>query len=201
MSSWTFEPGHTEARFRARHMMVTYVDGLFKDVHGHLEWDPDALHRASCEVTIDAANLWTGEPLRDAHLRSADFFHVEEHPTIAFRSTRVDRHSETELGLHGELTIRGITRPVRMDVLYIGGWDTPYWESKEGEWRNFGPVRRIGFTGVSTVNRHDWGVSWQDEMPGGGLVVSDAIALRIDVEALRDEDVARAEREVGEWKG
>lgn len=200
MSKWTFEPGHTEVRFRARHMMVTYVEGLFKDVHGSAEIDREHLGRASCEVEIETDKLWTGEDQRDAHLKSADFFDADNHPKITFRSTGVKQRSETELTVTGDLTIRGITKPVSMQVQLIGAWDTAYWESKDDDWKNFGPVRRIGFTGTLTVNRHDWGVSWQDEMDNGGIVVSDEIELRLDVEALSDEDVQRAEREAKDWK-
>lgn len=201
MRTWTFEPGHTEVRFRARHMMVTYVDGLFKDVQGWLQWDPNHPEDARCEATIDARRLWTGEEQRDAHLRSPDFFDVESHPTITFASTDVKQRSETELLVQAEITLRGISRPVTANVFYVGSWDTPYWESKNGQWRDFGPVRRVGFTGALQVNRHDWNVSWQDTLHRGGVVVSDEIDLRLDVEALRDEDVARAKRELEQWTG
>src|ERR671926_1688657 len=84
MSTWIFEPGHTEAEFRARHMMVTWVRGLFKDIHGRLELDWDSPLDATFQGEIDARGLWTGEPDRDAHLRSADFLDVERHPQIRF---------------------------------------------------------------------------------------------------------------------
>lgn len=200
MSKWTFEPGHTEVRFRARHMMVTYVEGLFKDVHGRMELDRQDPERASCEVVIETKKLWTGEEQRDAHLFSADFFDAEQHPKITFRSTGVKQRSETELSVTGDLTIRGVTKPVCMAVTVVGSWDTPYWESKGDDWKNFGPIRRVGFTGTLTVNRHDWGVSWQDHMDEVGVVVSDEIELRIDAEALSDEDVTRAEQEAKAWK-
>ena len=85
MATWMFEPGHTEAEFRARHMMVSWVRGLFKDIHGTLEFDRDRCLDTTFTGEIDASGLWTGEPTRDAHLRSADFFDVENHPTIHFR--------------------------------------------------------------------------------------------------------------------
>lgn len=200
MSKWTFEPGHTEVRFRARHMMVTFVEGLFKDVHGWVAWTSGEPERAHCEATIDAARVWTGVEERDRHLRSSDFLDVERHRTIAFKSTGVTQRSETEYGLDGELTLRGVTRSITLNVVYIGAWDTSYWESKDGEWRDFGPVRRAGFTATVAIDRRAWGVSWQQRLDRGGVVVGDDIALRIDVEALRDEDIARAERAVAAWK-
>lgn len=200
MSSWTFEPGHTQVGFRARHMMVSYVDGAFTHVHGKLEWDPDDPQSGRCEVNLDAAKLWTGEEDRDAHLRNADFFDVENHPKITFQSTGVTVRSMTEFDVTGDLTIRGITRSVTMHVVYVGSWETSYWQSKDEDWRDLGPVRRIGFTGKLTLNRQDWGISWQNEMKNGGVVVGDDVEVHLNVEALNDEDVNRANELFALWK-
>src|SRR5690242_2461294 len=112
MAKWSFEPGHTAAEFCARHMMVTYVRGHFKEVHGTLTFDPAAPRASSVEVTIDARGLWTGEPVRDAHLRSADFLDVEHHPSITFVSDRVELIGVHEYNVTGALTIRGVTRQI-----------------------------------------------------------------------------------------
>src|SRR5689334_10794386 len=120
MAKWTFEPGHTAAEFRARHMMVTYVRGHFKNVKGSLVFDPANPAKASVEATIEAAGIWTGEPHRDAHLRSADFLDVENYPTITFKGDQVEVHSETEATVIGDLTIRGISRSVPIRVRYLG---------------------------------------------------------------------------------
>ena len=116
MAKWFFEPGHTAAEFCARHMMVTCVRGHFKDVHGTLDFDPENPSATSVAVTIDARGLWTGEPARDDHLRSADFLDVENYPTITFRGKGVELVGANEGKLGGELTIRGVTRPVTLDV-------------------------------------------------------------------------------------
>lgn len=187
MGTWIFEPGHTEAEFRARHMMVTWVRGLFKDVHGRLEIDWDRPLEATFEGRIDAAGLWTGQPDRDAHLRSADFFDVENHPTIAFRGRFTDRKADTAYKGEVDLTIRGVTRTVPLDIAYVGEWKTPFWAGDE----NRGEMRRVGFEAKGRLNRHDFGVSWQDELPGGGVVVSDEIELVLDVEAILLEDLER----------
>jgi polyisoprenoid-binding protein YceI len=187
MATWIFEPGHTEVEFRARHMMVTWVRGLFKDVHGRLELDWDRCLEATFEGEIDAAGIWTGEPVRDAHLRSADFFDVENHPTISFAGRFAERTGSTTFKGEVDLTIRDVTRRIALDVSSLGEWKTPFWVGDE----NRGDMRRIGFEASARINRHDFGVSWQDEIPGGGVVVSSDIDLVIDVEAILLDDLER----------
>ena len=187
MTTWILEPGHTEVEFRAMHMMVTWVRGMFKDVHGRLEFDWDTCLDSRFEGEIDAAKIWTGEPDRDAHLRSADFLDVEKHPTIAFSGRFIERTGDTAFNGEVELTIRGVTRTVPLDVLYLGEWITPFWEGEE----NKGDMRRIGWEATTRINRHDFGVSWQDEIPGGGVVVSNEIELALDVEAINLDDLER----------
>jgi polyisoprenoid-binding protein YceI len=186
VSTWIFEPGHTEAEFRARHMMVTWVRGLFKDIHGRLEFDWGSCLDASFEGHIDATKLWTGEPARDEHLRSADFFDVENHPEITFAGHFVRRLGGIHFAAEVDLTIRGTTLAVPLDVAYLGQWETPFWLDE-----NLGNIRRIGFEATGRINRHDFGVSWQDELPGGGRVASDEIELTLDAEAMALEDLER----------
>jgi polyisoprenoid-binding protein YceI len=187
MSTWIFEPGHTEAEFKARHMMVSWVRGLFKDVHGKLQLDFDRCLDATFEGEIDASGIWTGQPQRDEHLRSADFFDVENHPKITFSGRFSDRTSATTFKGEVDLTIRGVTREVALDIVSLGEWKTPFWVGDESK----GELRRIGFEATATINRHDFGVSWQDELPGGGVVVSNEIELVLDVEAILLEDLER----------
>jgi polyisoprenoid-binding protein YceI len=185
LSRWTFEPGHTEAGFRARHMMVTWVHGLFKDIHGelHLDWDRPLM--ATFSGKIDAGKLWTGEAGRDAHLRNADFFDVENHPDITFTGRLTERIGDIDFKAEADLTIRGITRRVVMDVAYLGQWKTPFWVGDE----NVGMLTRIGFEAKTRINRHDFDVSWQEEIPGGGVVVSNEIEITLDIEAILDADL------------
>src|SRR5436190_17620955 len=119
MATWIFEPGHTEAEFRARHMMVTWVRGLFKDIHGRLELDWERCLDATFEGVIDATGVWTGEPDRDGHLRSADFFDVENPPTITFTGSFTERSGADAFKGDVELTIRGATRTVPLDIVYL----------------------------------------------------------------------------------
>jgi polyisoprenoid-binding protein YceI len=187
MATWIFEPGHTEAEFRARHMMVTWVRGLFKDIHGRLEFDWDSCLAATFEGEIDATKIWTGEAERDAHLRSADFFDVENHPTIVFSGRFTERTGDIHFKAEADLTIRGTTRTVPLDVAYLGQWETPFWVGDE----NMGTIRRVGFEACTRLNRHDFGVSWQDHLPGGGVVASDEIEISLDVEAIHEGDLER----------
>jgi polyisoprenoid-binding protein YceI len=187
VATWIFEPGHTEAEFRARHMMVTWVRGLFKDIHGTLELDFDRSLEATFEGEIDATGIWTGQLERDEHLRSADFFDVENHPGITFNGRFTERTGDTTFKGSVELTIRGVTRTVPLDVTYLGEWKTPFWLGEE----NKGEMRRIGFEACARINRHDFSVSWQEELPGGGVVVGNDIELTLDVEAILLEDLER----------
>jgi len=187
MATWIFEPGHTEAEFRARHMMVTWVRGLFKDIHGQLELDWDHCLEATFEGEIDATGVWTGEPARDAHLRSADFLDVDNHPKISFRGRFTERMAETAFKGDVELTVSRRDPHGPAGHRLIGEWKTPFWEGDE----NRGDMRRIGFEAKARIDRHEFGVSWQDELPGGGVVVSDEIELVLDVEAILLDDLER----------
>jgi polyisoprenoid-binding protein YceI len=187
MARWIFEPGHTEAEFRARHMMVTWVRGLFKDIHGKIEFELDDPLAARFAGEIAARGLWSGEPTRDAHLRSDDFLAVETHPLITFSGRFVERIGDTHFKAVADTTIRGVTREITLDAAYLGSWETPFWVGDE----NKGTLRRIGFEATGRIERRDFGVSWQDEIPGGGVVASYEIQLTLDVEAINEDDLER----------
>lgn len=182
MARWFFEPGHTSAEFRARHMMVTWVRGSFKNISGTLEFDPAAPEKGRAEVSIDARTLWTGEPQRDEHLRSADFLDVARCPTIDFRSTRVKVIGENEYAVTGDLTIRCVPKPVTLHVWYHGRWTCPWWEGGVDR----GPVIRAGFLAETVIQRHDFGVSWNSTLDRGGVVVGEDVYITIDAEAILD---------------
>jgi polyisoprenoid-binding protein YceI len=188
VTRWIFEPGHTEAGFKARHMMVTWVRGLFKDIHGELNFDWDSCLESTFSGRIDATKIWTGEPTRDEHLRHADFFDVENYPEITFSGRFLERTGATTFKVQADLTIRGMTLAVPLDAHYLGQWETPFWVGDE----NRGLMRRVGFEARTRINRHDFGVSWQDEIPGGGVVVGNEIDIVLDVEAIAVEDLERS---------
>lgn len=164
-------------------MMVTYVRGHFKNVHGKLRFDPAKPLESQVTVQIDARTLSSGEPDRDAHLKSPDFLDAERYPEIRF-----DGEDVKLLGVHdylvtGVLTIRGVTRPVPLQVSYLGQWQTPWWEDGLDK----GPKTRAGFVGTTTINRQDFGVSWNSPLEKGGLVVGDSVQIIIDAEAILDD--------------
>jgi polyisoprenoid-binding protein YceI len=180
MATWVFEPGHTAAEFCVRHMMVTWVRGHFKDIHGNLEFDPDNPAALSLQATIAARNLWTGEPQRDEHLRSADFLDVAHHPAITFQSSESERVGASDYAMTGNITIRGVTRPVTLDLHYLGRWKTPYNEAR---------VTRVGFTGKTRLDRHDFAVNWNSLMENAGRVVGTEVLITVDVEAILEAEL------------
>jgi polyisoprenoid-binding protein YceI len=193
MPTWVFEPGHTAAEFRARHMMVSWVRGHFKDVHGSLEFDPDNPAHLSVETIVQAHKLWTGEPQRDDHLRSPDFLDVGKCPTISFKSTSSKCVGANDFEVSGELTIRGISRPVVLEMHYLGKWSTPFWTDAG----DAGPIMRVGFVGETRINRHDFRVSWNGQLEGSGVVVSDEVFIKVDIEALLEAELKRSLQKSG----
>ena len=172
MARWRFEPGHTAAEFCVRHMMVAYVRGHFKNIQGVLEFDPEKPEAGRVQVEINAAEFWSGEPERDDHLRSSDFLDVQHYPKITFRSTKVAPTARNEYKVTGDLTIRGVTRPVTLDVRFLGQGKSPLDDT------------RVGFTARTIINRHDFGASWNSEMKDGGVVVGDDVIITVDAEAI-----------------
>jgi polyisoprenoid-binding protein YceI len=180
MAKWFLEPGHTAAEFCVRHMMVTHVRGHFKNVRGTLQFDPKHPKGSRVEATIDAKGIWTGEPERDSHLRSADFLDVENYSTITFVGSEVETIGEHDLRVRGDLTVRGVTRKTDLKVRYLGQWSTPWWEDGIDK----GPKIRAGFVAEGTINRQDFGVSWNAYLDRGGVVVGNDVEITIDAEAI-----------------
>lgn len=179
---WFFEPGHTAAEFRARHMMVTWVRGSFKDVHGTLEFDPADPQTLSVEAVIEANTCWSGEAARDNHLRSADFLDCETYPQIRFKSTGAEQIGAFDYKITGDLTIRGVTRSVVLDARFLGTWQTSWWEDGVDK----GPKTRAGFTARTRIDRYDFGVNWNSALPDGGFVVSRDVEIILDAEAIAE---------------
>ena len=155
-------------------MMITTVRGGFKNISGTLVYDKDHPEQSSVEATIDATTLHSaGVQQREDHLRSADFLDVAKFPTITFKSTKVEPNKNgTQAKVTGDLTIRDVTRPVTLNVEYIGESKSPW------------GTTNIGFTGSTKINREDWGLNWNVALEAGGWLVSKEINLTIDAEAI-----------------
>ncbi len=170
-TTWAIDPAHTDVLFTATHMMVTRVRGKFTDVAGRLVLDEDDPTRSQAEVTIKAASIDTGVAARDEHLRSPDFFDVANHPEITFRSTAIERRDDSSYRVVGDLTIKGVTRAVELDVTVLG-----FYRSMQG-------ARRVGFSGSTKINREDWGLTWNVALEAGGWLVGKEIRIEFEVAA------------------
>lgn len=170
-SEWTIDPSHSQAGFAVKHMMVTTVRGQFGKLSGTVNLDDKDLTKSSVDVVIDASTIDTHEPKRDAHLKSPDFFDVAKHPNITFKSTKVDKAGKGKFKVTGDLTMRGVTKPVVLNV------EGPTAEAKS-PWGV--PVRAVSATGK--VNRKDWGLNWNKALEAGGVLVADDVTLEISAE-------------------
>lgn len=173
---WQFDPAHSSAEFAVRHMMVSTVKGSFRTLSGRIVLDEAHPERSQVEAEIDAASIDTGVADRDTHLRSADFFDVARFPKLTFRGTAVEADGADAGRLLGELVIHGVTQPVRLDVSYLG-------EAKD-PWGN----RRRGYTAETTLNRKDFGMTWNMVLDAGGVLVGDKIKVTLNIEAIEKAD-------------
>ncbi len=169
--TYELDASHTTAGFVARHLMVAKTRGRFGSLRGAVVIGEDHL-ASSVEVEIDTASVDTGDETRDAHLRSADFFDVEQHPTITYRSTSVRPAESGHWAVEGDLTVSGVTHPVVLDVVFEGGATDPA-----------GNVR-IGFTASAEIDREAFGLRWNRALEGGGLLVGKQVAIEIEAEAV-----------------
>jgi polyisoprenoid-binding protein YceI len=169
---WTIDPAHTRIGFSARHAMVTTVRGQFGDFDGTAHIDTANPAGSSAKVNIRAASISTGQADRDGHLVSPDFFDVETFPELTFVATDVARADASTWTVTGDLTIKGVTRPVSIDFESTGSARDP-----------FGNLR-VGFEGATTINRKDWGLTWNAALETGGVLVSEKIKLEFDVSAI-----------------
>lgn len=176
--SWTVDPMHTQVEFSAKHMGIMTVKGHFTGVQAAINFTEDDFSASSVEATIAAGTLTTNDERRDTHLKSADFLNVEQFPTIAFRSTRIEHAAHDQYKMTGDLTIRGITRPVTLDVVYSGQGKDP-----------MGNVH-AGFSAYTTLNRKDWGLTWNVALETGGLLVGEQVKLALEVEAVKAAEMA-----------
>ena len=171
-SVWKLDPTHSNIEFSAKHLMLTTVRGRFADVEGTVTVKGATPDTAAVDATMKVASIDTRTEQRDQHLRSADFFDVENYPAITFKSTRISGSRE-RFTITGDLTIRGTTKPVTLDVTYEGTGKDPW----GGE--------RMGFSADGKIDRRDFGLTWNQALEGGGVLVSNEIKIHIDAQLVR----------------
>jgi polyisoprenoid-binding protein YceI len=170
---YTLDPAHTRLGFVARHAMITKVRGQFDEFESRAHIDFTDPAQCSAEITIEAASIDTRNEQRDGHLRTNDFFDIPNHPKITYRSTGVEKVDDETYRVTGDLTIRGVTNPVTIDLEFTGAAKDPFGN------------QRVGFEGSTVVNRKDWGIEWNAPLETGGVLVSEKITIEVEVSAVQ----------------
>jgi len=172
LQTWSLDPSHTQVGFAVKHLMISTVKGRFPDVTGSISMYPgDPILEA--DISIKTASITTNEEKRDAHLRSADFLNADVYPVIQFRGSRIDGNPDSKFVLHGDLTIRGATKPVALYIVNHGRLTDP--------WGN----ERVGYTATTSIHRKDFGLEWNMALEAGGVLVGDEVRITIETELVR----------------
>jgi polyisoprenoid-binding protein YceI len=172
-TTWTIDSAHSSIEFSVRHMMIATVKGAFPDVDGSIRWDGAHFENAAVEVRIDTRSIATHNQIRDNDLRSDHFFAVEQWPTMTFTSTSVEPTGRYRFMVNGELTIRDQKRPVVIAVEY------------RGQIVDTGGQRRAAFSGTTSLSRKEFGITWNERLDGGGVVVGDTVKVMLDISVIR----------------
>lgn len=170
-SKWVIDLSHSELSFKVKHLMISNVKGEFRNFSGEIKGSD--LFTAPVELTIEAGSIFTNNDDRDAHLRSADFFDTDTYAQITFRSTSMKKIDEEQFKLHGELTMKGVSKPVVLDVEFGGIGKDP--------WGN----EKAAFEVKAKINRKDWGLNWNAALEAGGVLVSEEVTISADVQWLK----------------
>lgn len=175
-TKWVVDKAHSEFGFKVKHLMITWVKGVFRDVDVTVYTEGDDFLTANIEVRIDAASLYTGDEKRDAHLRSPDFFDVENHKQLVFISKKLEKgRDENSYVLYGVLSIKGITVPVRLDVEYEGSMKDPW------------GVEKAGFVATGEISRKDWELTWNTALETGGVLVGDEVKINCEIQLMKSD--------------
>ena len=173
-TTWNIDPTHSVAEFKVKHMMISNVKGHFAKVSGTLSLDESDVTNSLVEALIDASSIGTRDDQRDAHLKSADFLHVEKFPSLSFKSTRIRVTGDSELAVEGDLSIRGVTRKV---TFHVEGPTVP----AKDPWGN----TRVAVSATTKINRKDFGLTWNAALETGGILVGDEVTITLDVQFVK----------------
>ncbi len=173
---WVLDPSHSEVQFKVKHMMISTVSGEFNKFNASIDTEGDDFTNGKITFSADVDSISTKNEQRDGHLKSPDFFDAPGHPQIVFNGTKLEKQSDDEYLLSGDLTIRGTTKPVRLSVQHSGIITDPY------------GMLRTGFEVSGKINRKEFGLSWHQLTEAGGLVVSDEVKLHANVEFVREKN-------------
>lgn len=176
--SWQIDVGHSHIQFSVRHMMLSKTRGEFQSFSGVVDINEDQPAASTVDILIDAASINTRDAQRDAHLRSPDFLDADQYPTLHFKSTRVELTDDEHAKLYGDLTIRGVTKPVVLTVEYTGKSKSPW------------GTENYGFEAHTKINRKDWGLTWNVALETGGVLVSEEINIDIELELVKQPETA-----------
>ena len=168
--TWNIDPSHSSVEFTVKHMGIATVRGQFTQFEGAIESDGE---RASVTAAVDASSVTTHNQQRDEHLASSDFFGVEEHPQITFNADSIELGEDSTVRIPGEITIKGVTKPIELTGEYTGGGVDP--------WGN----ERVGFEAVAKLDRREFGLEWNQPLAGGGLLVSNGVTLLLSASAVK----------------
>jgi len=171
--SWQIDSAHSQIQFSVRHMMISNVRGRFENFTGVVEFNEQDLTQSKVDVQIEAASVNTREAQRDGHLKSPDFFNADKYPYLTFKSRRIEKTDATHGRVVGDLTIRDVTKEVVLNVEYAGQAKSPWGTTS------------AGFSATTKINRKDWGLTWNQTLETGGVLVGDEISVNVDLEIVK----------------
>ena len=174
-TKWLLDPMHSELQFKIKHLMISNVSGAFKNFNAEVETEEEDFSTAVIKLTAEMASISTNNEQRDAHLRNSDFFEVEKYPELKFKSTKIERRNSDSFALFGELTLKGVTKPVKLNVEFNGIAKDP-WGGERG-----------GFLVSGKINRTDWGVNFNSLLETGGVALSEEVKISSELQLVKQE--------------
>lgn len=172
-TKWNLDLTHSELGFRIKHLMISHVPGSFRNFHAEVETEGDDFSSAEIRLTADISSISTSNEQRDQHLRNSDFFEAEKYPQLVFQSTKIEKESDDTLNLYGDLTMKGVSRPVKLNVDFNGITRDPW----GGE--------RAGFSVTGKLNRSDWGIQFNGTLETGGLMLGEEVKLQAEIQVVK----------------